>query len=111
MSLADSMSCMFSRICIYSMYIFLLKYNCFWCVVCREELLKFGLSASCKGFMSHSSYDSKRSTTQLFLTLKRRVPNNFLKSNLKTFPASSRDSLQYLNKRKVRQTTLDTAGN
>lgn len=111
MSLVNSMSCMFAQICVYYMYIFLLKYNCFWCVVCRDELLKSGLSGSCKIFMSHSNYDSKWSSTQSFLTSKCRTPNNFLKRNLKTFPAFSRDGLQYFNKRKVRQTTLDTAGN
>lgn len=58
MSLVNSISCMFAQICVYSMYIFSLKYNCFWCVVCREELLKFGLSASCKSFMSQSNCDS-----------------------------------------------------
>lgn len=111
MSLVNSMSCIFAQICVYSMYIFLLKYNCFWCVVCRDELLKFGLSASCKSFMSNNNYDSKWSTTQSFLTSKCRTSNNFLKRNLKAFKYCKLSLLKAGNKRKVKQTTLDTAGN
>lgn len=77
MSLVNSVSGMFTQICVYSMHIFLLKYNCICCVVCRDELWKSGLSASCKSFMTLHSLPQP---------LKCRTPNNFLKRNLKTSP-------------------------
>lgn len=61
--------------CLDYVYISLLKYNCFRCVVCGEQQLKFGLSAH--------NYDSKWSTTQSFSISECTTPKKALKNKTK----------------------------